>query len=595
MCSTDRMPPVTGSLAPHGEDQRFRVWALLALAGLCHVCMMFEAWGWPAIDGYPTIERFLDPSFLRNDFYTNTSRGYGVDTAQAYLFGTLQQWTGVHYDVQLAALNVLRCLTFPALVYAFFLALSGRRTLAISGVLIGVLSNFALPRTLGWAWVWGDPSTAMFAVPAIVLAWTLLLRRRAGAAFGWLAFAAAMHPLAALHGAIVMGTILLLDYSRDETVALLKSPTALAGGALFFVTFASQYVLLKADPRDQLPIAEYVNIMAYERHPGDFLPSRFSQASVVSFALAALCVAFVLWRAGAAIPKRRLVVGTLLLYVAICVLGGLFVEVVPLRFFVQLIPFRTANIGAPFMLFVLAWFAAKLLEEERYLTYAAVLALSVLATQYVAKMAGHRGVLLGQLAPLALLGIVVANLTGRGPLPAALEKLGAPLFAGTRLTAVVGTGLCVLGLVAASARRDALVLPRAENQHPVYAWMQTHTPVESTFLVDQYTSDKRYGGAINPQKVRLVGRRPVVASLDFPFLDRDMRPWLERWKVALEGRTPDRVDRADVPALETLRRRFPFDYVLRKTPLPATPGATLEAEFPPWQNGPKVLVYRLAS
>ena len=46
--------------------------------GLCYVGLSYVAWGWPSVDGYPAIERFLDPSFLREDFYTNTSESYGA-------------------------------------------------------------------------------------------------------------------------------------------------------------------------------------------------------------------------------------------------------------------------------------------------------------------------------------------------------------------------------------------------------------------------------------------------------------------------------------------------------------------------------------
>jgi hypothetical protein len=575
------------------EGVSFRVLALLLVAlGLCHVGLNFEAWGWPAIDGYPTIERFLDPGFLKGDFYTDTSRGYGVDTAQAFLFGGVERLTGVRYDVQLALLNFVRCLSFPALVYAFFHALSGRREVGVAGALLGVVSNFAFPKTLGWAWVWGDPSTAMFAIPAIVAGWTLLLRRRPGACFGCFAFAAALHPLASLHGAIVLGLILIVDYTPAERRAALRSPAALAGAACFGGVFVGQFLALKADPKDELPIAEYVNILAWERHPGDYLPSRFPLDTVSAFALAALAALAIVVRFKGELPRVRLVLATLAVYGILCVSGWLFVEVRPVRFFVQLIPFRTANIGAPFLLFLFAWFAARQLRARRLTTFVVVVLLFLLASPYAGRAAGSYGGVLRFGAPGAFLALVVWQLFAEPPF-AALDAALSKRLAGSRLALLLAGAVVLLGAVGARARRDAFVIPRLDNQHPVYAWLREHTAPGTTVFVDQYSDDGRYAAAINPQKLRLVGHRAVVASLDFPFLDRDMRGWLERWQVALHGREKDRVNGADLATLETVRQRFPFELVVRNAPLPPGAGIRLEAEFHGARGVAKVFVYRL--
>lgn len=566
---------------------------VLAALGVCHVGLNFEAWGWPAIDGYPTIERFLDATFLKGDFYTDTSRGYGVDTAQAFLFGGIERASGLRYDVQLALLNLVRCLTFPGLVYAFFFALSGRREAALAGAVLGTVSNFALPKTLGWAWVWGDPSTAMFAIPAIVLGWTLLLRRRPGAGLACFAFSAAMHPLASLHGAIVVGLIVLVDYTAEEQRRALRSPAALAGAAAFGLVFVAQFLALKADPKDELPIAEYVNILAWERHPGDYLPSRFPGETVAAFVLAALAAAVIFSRSKAELPRARLVGVTLVTYAAICVSGWLFVEVHPVRFFVQLIPFRTANIGAPFMLYLFAWFAGRELRERRVTAFCVVVLLFLLASPYAGRAAGPYGSILRLGAPAALLALVLVRLVVARPILASLDPTLTRAFGGARLPVALSAGLVVLGLVGARARHDSFVMPRLENQHPLYGWLREHTEKDATVFVDQYSSDGHYSAVINPQKLRLVGHRAVVASLDFPFLDRDMRGWLDRWKVALHGREKDRVSRADLAELTLVRRRFPFDLVVRSAPLPPDPRIRLETEFHGVRGVANVFVYRL--
>src|SRR5262245_22356476 len=103
-----------------GRGRNLVTLALLVACGLCYAAMSYVPWGWPAVDAYPAIERYLDPTFLTHDFYTNTTARYGVDTNQAIVLGTLQRYFGFHYTKVLAALNLFRCLVFPALVYWFF-------------------------------------------------------------------------------------------------------------------------------------------------------------------------------------------------------------------------------------------------------------------------------------------------------------------------------------------------------------------------------------------------------------------------------------------------------------------------------------------
>src|SRR5688572_986294 len=152
----------------------------IALGGcsLCFIALGFIAWGWPSIDGYPAIERFLDPGYLVNDSYTNTTDGYGPDAVLAYVFGPLQRVTGISYQLAHAILNFIRFLLWPWLLYRFFRVLTGSATVAIVGVAFGTLSGFSLPRTPGWEWLHGDPTTAMFAVFIVTWAWTLFLERK---------------------------------------------------------------------------------------------------------------------------------------------------------------------------------------------------------------------------------------------------------------------------------------------------------------------------------------------------------------------------------------------------------------------------------
>ncbi|MGL4541243.1 MAG: hypothetical protein ACRCUI_01890, partial [Polymorphobacter sp.] len=188
---------------------------LLLACALLYLAQSFQSWGWPALDGYPAIERWLDPQFLTADFYTNTTVKFGVDTPQAYVIGSLARLTGVDYADILAVLTALRHLLWPFILFGFLLAWSGDRVAALLAVGLGVLGNFALPRTLGWAWLWGDASTAMFAVLAATYAWRCFLARRGAMTLLLMTIACLLQPLVAVHAGIVLLLIFSIDFDAS--------------------------------------------------------------------------------------------------------------------------------------------------------------------------------------------------------------------------------------------------------------------------------------------------------------------------------------------------------------------------------------------
>lgn len=561
--------------------------AALIACGLFYVAFNFSAWDWPSIDGYPAIERYLDPSFLKNDFYVSTTARYGVDTIQAVILGSIQQLTGVSYEISLAVLNFLRCLFLPLVLFYFFRVFTNDRQTAFVGVVIGTMASFSLPRTLGWAWLWGDASPAMFAVFAVMAAWALFLSRKVVPAFLLFALASLLQPLVAVHGTVFLILAFFLDYTAHERWQALAKPKNLVSGAVFAASLLSQYVLLSPASSEKLSTGEYTQIIAFDRHPGDFIPSLFPADIWFAFSLAGVAVAILLawqWRD---LPRRGLVMGTLAAYLAFCVAGYFFVELWPVRFFVTLIPYRTVILAAPFMLLVTAVFAQRELRAGRYLDFALIAGVFALASP----VATHFGITRPFLPAAVLLLVVLARTTfWSGAFPPVDRLLAYVLVPRSLAVAVV-----VLGVAGAIEglrwRPDAFVIPNEQNQHPVYQWADEKAPPEAVFLVEQYSSDGNYATAISPQKMRLIGQRAVVASMDFPFRDRDMRYWHERWLVALGGGTYDFIEHASGARLAQINAAFRYDYVIRQTPLPEGSGLTLEKTFAPSSGIGPLFVY----
>lgn len=565
-------------------ERRFET-LLLAAAGVFYAAAAYLPWGWPSADGYPAVERYIDHGFLPDDFYTNTTTVYNVDTLLSAALKAAQEATGVRYDVIMAALNIVRCFAFPFVLFGFFRALSGDRRIAAVGALLGAASLYALPNLFAWGWLWGDPSPAMFALLFITGGWTYFLRRQPAMAMAAFSLAVMIHPLMAVHGGLFAALIFFFDYSSEEKVAALRSPAAWLAGLLFGGLFAFQYLLLGGTPDDRLPVDVYTRILAWVRHPADFLPSRFPAADWIAGIASSAAAALIVWKMRGEFHRPRLMIAGLASYFAVCITGWLLVEVYPVRFFVELIPFRYVIVGAPLMLFAYAVFAAAEMRDGRWASFA-VVALVFLAATPATRIQSAQAIPSLILAAWIALR-VLTNRPAAAPIDSAAASRVTPRTAMAALAALIA----VLSPVALYARRHELVIPRAENQHPLYAWAKSETPPDAIFLVDQ-NGDYSFSRAIDPQRMRLVGRRAVAASKDFPFLDHDMVPWNDRWGTALGGGAHRFVSAADADTLVSVAATVPFDYVVRDEPLD-DPRFALAASFGPAKGAPQTFVYKL--
>lgn len=566
------IPTTTYNPAPE-HCEGFPAWLVpltLLACGLGYTLTNFIAWGWPSVDGYPAIERFLDPSFLAHDFYVNTTNHYNVDSAQALFFGTLQKLTGIHYTLWQAGINLLRCLLLPLAVYGFVAAFTRSRNIALVTVVLATLANFSLPRTPGWAWLWGDPSPAMYAIFFILLAWRYILLRRPWIGFLLIALTSFIHPLVTVHGCIFIALIYLFDYTAREKWQALREPQTWVSGILFVTVFLFQYLKLSPDTGERLSTADYVNIVAFIRHPGDFIPSLFLTVlwwhfGVALIALAAMFASLAAEKNAQTGYRLRLLLAGIISYLIICLCGYLFVELWPTRFFVQLIPFRMVMMGAPLMFIIIGCYTVQQLQRGRM----DIVLLVVLAACAESPYAPKQLPLMA--SPLLLLAAVIVQRL----LPTAFFE--ARVASPWRVPAGIALGGLALAVVLALATRNLPLrkhdfqIPTVANQHPVYQWMRDNTRAQAVFLVDQKASSGAFRSNINPQKIRLIGHRAVLISMDFPFLDQDMKAWNARWQTALNNGEEDFIQTATAQQLLSIHRQYPFDYVLRSEPLSIPP------------------------
>ncbi len=304
----------------------------------------------------PFLLRALDPSFLVNDFFTNTFEQFGPRTFYTNFvafFANKIPLTITLFVLTLAANTAIAFLSglvsrhfFTRSRFSHFLAAAGVLTLktfwlGYSNVLY---RNFLEPEHL--------------AMPFILLGVYLVLKRKpfvAALAFGVSAF---FHALLGLeYGWIILGLVFvewIIQRIRKESVTTpLKSLLA----SLLVMAVFSVFLLVPYTKQTSIPAAEFIHLVAYVRHPHHYLPSTFGlvqygQAFVYLLGFA-LTFSIMVKRSNVLYQNRRylyLIGGVIVL---LCLGGYLFVEVWPSRLWTSAQMFRLP--------FIIKWFSIVLL------------------------------------------------------------------------------------------------------------------------------------------------------------------------------------------------------------------------------------------
>lgn len=566
---------MTDGTAPLTPAER----GLLAACGLWLFATFFTPWGWPGLDGYPAIERFLDPDFLPNDFYTQTAASFSTDTLIAYGVGSFEQATGVPYALSIAILNAARILFWPWALYRFVQALLRDHATGLVAAVLATLATLRLPYTPGWGYGKGDQAPHNFSIFVMLLAWTWALERRPGRAMIAMAVACALHPLVAVYGIAFLGLIFVFDMDGAERRATLTSVGTWVGAVGFAGAFLGQLLGMKATVATPLDAATYIDILAFERHPHHFVPSHFRVFRWIGMVVSLCLTTGLVVRYRGAFRGQRLIAATLATYVLAAAAGYAFVEILPLRVVVQFTPYRFAVVAAPVMLAVLAWFTHRAATSG----HAPLFALTIGACFFYPLFHWPPKTLQLAVFVLSVLGALALD----GKEGSDLQTRLGDLLRHPRAVPGFAAALALSAVGFMSLRPDAYVLPTLANQHPVYTWIHDHTPEDAVFLTDQYGDD-----SLRPQRVRLLARRAVMASRDFPFREDHFVEWHTRWQAAFADRAFNRVTVATGDELAAIAAIRPFDHVLRQLPLD-DPRFEELAAFPGDDDTPYALhVYR---
>lgn len=314
----------------------------------------------------PFIFRALDPTFLNNDFFTNTFDLYGPRTFFSEFiafFARAMPLAAVLFLLTLASNIAIAFLSakvsnyfFPRSRFSMYLAAAGVLTLKTFwlGYSNIIYRNFLEPEHL--------------ALPFILLGFYLILKRRfipAALSFG---VASLFHALLGLElGWILFGVVVLdviFQKFRKEPQVSKLLPLGIGLVIMAVFSFVLLYPYTQQTP---IPADEFNHLVAYVRHPHHYLPSYFEPWQWGQAAVYLLGFAFAFWfalqRSAALRLHKRFLITIGALLVLLCLGGYLFVEVWPSRLWTSAQMFRLPYLLKWFSIVLLTGWAGDLIEN----------------------------------------------------------------------------------------------------------------------------------------------------------------------------------------------------------------------------------------
>lgn len=483
------------------------------------------------IEQLPHVLRRLDPTYLSNDFFVNTTTAYGP----RYLYmgivaGLSQVFPLVHVAFVGTALA-----NFSIALISGLLSQRVFNGSLVAGVVMVVLvmtisvaeleATIPKPRLL----------PQLTVMPLLLLALWATLRARPLYLSVLIFLACVLHTqisleVGALCLAVLVGYTLLYDRDRPRDRSYIyRLSGALALYVLAVIVFALPIMLA-----ERIPSEEFIYILAEFRHPHHFIMSTIKPHKLTRFAvgLVGIGVLYLWWvrHPGTELAVRRKVSLLLLALLGLQVLGYIFVELIPMRLWVTAQTLRLTIFINWLGLMMLAGFVAAQLGRWRY------------------KLVGSLVVSLGVL----LLGRVLLDHTVSGfgrhtqEIVLILLPIGIALFFGHMLRhqrVSIMVGVLVSGLLLAQTGRqvDMTSFDDETDQHTLAECTRASTPADALL----YTPP-------NWGFFRLLAERALIVDFKaFPFQDVAMREWHQRL-VGVYGAP----DAAGFPSIEELNSSY---------------------------------------
>lgn len=536
----------------------------LSVVLLCLFAALYYqvAWQYPVIDGFPLVERILDPQFNTFDFYTNTFADYSPRLYIANFFVMGSVLFDVHYTEFVAVANIVRIfVTFYALFY-LFLGLTKDYKVSLVALYLSSLSFLAVPAMVAWWPLTYDITGSSLAATLLIMAWAYIVYNRLLLAYVAISLAVFFHPVVGVHGLIVGGLLFYSSNGWQGIVAEFKKYAAYVGGVLILIAFLANFVpYVQSLNGFSLDSERFIAINAYFKHSHHFIPSHFGWEKWLSFSMFFLFFVYMLYKMRERVKDLNFIKVIVIYSFLMMLLGWVFIELIPTRAAVTFIPYRAYSIFIPVYVAVAALFMIEKYKQGDYLAFLLMHLLfipynSVGLTWYI--FPGYHELML----PTVMLVFVFTYIALIGDDLSVVKKLnnriGKVLKPESfyKLIAVMSVLIVLF-----AGFRFSIKIPDLNNSPEIYRWLNQNISDKDLIVAEL--------NAANNQKIRLISRRAPVISKDFPFLEKYYEEWYQRYTDVYvhQDTAVGHIDSQSAVDLNKLLDKYSTAVLLRTKPL----------------------------
>lgn len=540
-----------------GNQSNFIFNLAVILIGIFSMYFYQVAWGWPVVDSYPQIERLLNSDYLKNDFFANTFEDFSPRLYAAYFYIFGSELFNIDYTIFIGYLNMLRIFLLTISVYVFLKVLSENKYIALIGTFLGAVSFYSIPKMVAWFFSTSVFSTAEFSLVFILFGLSLFYQSRIS--LGLLLFSISMilHPVLTVHGLCFIGILYVARYGVKSLKSVVNIWTILSS-FLLVITFLLSYIPYKESLGETADLSnkEFTYIIGELRHPHHYIPSMFGIETWLIFIMYLLILIYIAYVMRQQLPKYIYCFLKLYtVFLGLVMVGGyLFVEIIPVKTIVTLIPYRSLVF---FTLVYLLIFSHYLYYKYKNKDYLSFLLLHIPFIPILTADIKISTILMLVVMSYSIISDILFIKKIRLRL-----SIGEYLFKRINLKSfyLILVTLLIAGSYFALGRSISFNIPDInEPENKIYLWIKENTPEDSVIL-----SEINVDYLVN-QKIRLVSRRAVPVSKDFPFNEKYYKEWSERF-VDFYGGVYDNagyVNNLSVQELNQLSKSYHLDFILR--------------------------------
>ena len=373
------------------------------------------------------------------------------------------------------------------------------------------------------------------------------------------------HPIVTFHAAIISLVIYFSFFSINTLKKILVDWKLYLSLILLLISFLFSYIPFKESliGFEGLPDKEFIQILAHFRHPWHYLPSQFNTLEWISFGGYIFSFVYMFIREKKMVRKKIFIYIPIYLGI-IMFLGYFFVEIIPIKIVVSIIPYRSLMIFTPIYILLYAYFMVYKFKQGDYLSFI------ILHIPFTFLLRGPLYRVIPQISEynsmiiivcfLLILSIDIFNLK-LIHINSKLHKLS-KRFNLYKIFLLFFIVIDIYVIVRVIIFNSGPQIPTLDNQKIIYSWLQKNTPSDSIILADHV--------AVENRKVRLIARRAIVVDYEFPFLEKHYREWYERFTDSYGYdilKTQGYINNSSESHLNRISYKYGINYIIRTKPI----------------------------